>query len=85
MKFSTPPTPVLNVGKKLKFTTAKMPSKIVNDLAKQLEEVRKSLKTHLDEGVEIKLAIARVQGDQTWQKLLLIIILTAIAGLYLKQ
>jgi hypothetical protein len=61
-----------------------MPIKIARDLRKKIETVASTLQKHLDEGVEIKLSIARIQDDQKWLKIVGLIILTAIAGLYLK-
>lgn len=55
-----------------------MPNKLVMELSKKLQ-------IHLDEGVEVKLAIARLQVGQHWVTVLGLIILTAIVGLYFKK
>jgi len=62
-----------------------MPNKLVSELSAQVRGIENSLKKHLDEGVEIKLKLERLSADQMWLKVVGLIILTAIAGLYLKK
>lgn len=62
-----------------------MPTKLVSELSSEVRRIKDSLQKHLDEGVEIKLAIARLQVGLHWVGVLGLLILTAIAGLYFKK
>jgi hypothetical protein len=62
-----------------------MPNKLVAELSAEVKRIKDSLQTHLDEGVEIKLAIARLQVGLYWVGVLGLVILTAVAGIYFKK
>ncbi len=62
-----------------------MPSDLVKRLIKDFAVLQEALDTHLKEGVEIKVAIATVKNEQVWLRVIGLLILTAIVGLYLKR
>lgn len=62
-----------------------MPNKLVVELKSDIEKLRAAFEKHLNEGVQIHVGLAKLQSEQTWLKVIGIIILTAIAGLYLKK
>jgi uncharacterized protein Veg len=61
-----------------------MSSKLA-ELAKTVSEIKAKLQAHLDEGVEVKLAIARLQVEQRIGTALILTLVTAVVGLYFKK
>lgn len=62
-----------------------MPNKLVNNLSRTVDAINAQLQKHLEEGIEVKLAIARLQEGQRIVTAVVFVLLTAVVGLYFKK